>query len=136
MLTFRQYITEKENSCSIVTREQMKQFENFVDRLFKKYGIDFEFTKHFRERMGDERNDPCISIMDLGKMFKKMYEEMKPKQTFSKYKDAEIVIKDIQNQLNMPVVVNYDPKKDEFDIVAKTVMRKKNFTTPSPVVKV
>jgi hypothetical protein len=44
-------------------------------------------------------------------------------------------VKDLQSDLNMPIVVKYDEKNDEIDIVAKTIMRKKNFSTPNPVIK-
>ena len=32
--------------------------------------------------------------------------------------------------------MNYDKKKDEFEVVNKTIMRKKNFGTSSKVIKV
>jgi hypothetical protein len=48
---------------------------------------------------------------------------------------AELVVKDLQSDLNMPIVVKYDEKNDEIDIVAKTIMRKKNFSTPNQVIK-
>jgi hypothetical protein len=48
---------------------------------------------------------------------------------------AEAVIKDMQSDLNIPVVVKYDQKNDEFDVVAKTIMRKKNFKTPNKVIQ-
>jgi hypothetical protein len=47
---------------------------------------------------------------------------------------AEAVIKDMQSDLNIPVAVEYDSKNDEFDIVMKTIMRKKNFRTPNKVI--
>ena len=48
---------------------------------------------------------------------------------------AEVVIKDIQSDLNIPIVVKYDRKNDEFDVVMKTIMRKKDFKTPNKVIK-
>ena len=47
---------------------------------------------------------------------------------------AEAVIKDMQTDLNIPVAVTYDQKNDEFDVVMKTIMRKKNFKTPNKVI--
>lgn len=44
------------------------------------------------------------------------------------------VIKDLQTDLNLPVVINYDRKNDEFEVVNKTIMRKKNFKTTSNVI--
>ena len=37
---------------------------------------------------------------------------------------------DIQKDLNIPVAVTYDRRNDEFDVVMKTIMRKKNFRSP------
>jgi len=48
---------------------------------------------------------------------------------------AEAVLKDIQSDLNIPVAVTYDSNNDEFDVVLKTIMRKKNFTSPDKVIK-
>lgn len=39
----------------------------------------------------------------------------------------------MQRDLNLPVAIKTDGK--DVDVVHKTIMRKKNFTTPNPVVK-
>ena len=44
--------------------------------------------------------------------------------------DAEAVIKDMRTDINMPFVLNF--KSGELELVAKTIMRKKNFKTPNP----
>ena len=116
-----------------ITAAQMKEFEKFVDRMFEKYKIDFEFTKHFGERMNDDRNTPKIKLKELADLIKKIYN--KHGNPLKDKPGAEMVVKDLQSDLNMPVVVKYDPKNDEIDIVAKTIMRKKNFSTPNPVIK-
>jgi hypothetical protein len=46
--------------------------------------------------------------------------------------DAEAVLKDMQTDVNMPFVLQWDSKNKELDLVAKTVMRKKGFKTPDP----
>jgi hypothetical protein len=46
------------------------------------------------------------------------------------------VIKDLQSNLNMPIAVEYDRRNDELRVVAKTIMRKKDFKTPNPIVRV
>jgi shikimate kinase len=125
------------DQCPILTVAHMKAFEQFVDRLFKKFNIDFEFTKHFRERMSHERNDPCINMKELASMIQKIYKKYQNgEKSLNKYIDAEAVIKDIQSDLNMPIAVEYDRKNDQIDVIAKTIMRKKNFRTPSPEIKV
>lgn len=131
------YIVEDSTVCPIITFSQMKTFEEIVDKLFAKFNIDFNFTKHFRERMSHERNNPCITLRELGEMIKKIYAKYQHgEKSLSKFVDAEVVIKDIQKDLNMPIAVEYDRNKDELDVIAKTIMRKKNFSTPNPVVRV
>jgi len=101
--------------------------------LFEKFGIDFKFTKHFADRMGDERNDPCITLKELADFIKKVYANQG--KSLKGVAGAEAVIKDIQKNLNIPVAVTYDQKNDEFDVVMKTIMRKKDFKTPNKIIK-
>ncbi|PHS22174.1 MAG: hypothetical protein COA84_13420 [Robiginitomaculum sp.] len=116
-----------------VTLKQMKAFEKFVDRLFKKFDIDFEFTKHFADRMNDDRNDPDIKMQELADFVKKI---LKAKgENLKAVAGNEAVMKDLHADLNIPVVVKFDKKNQEFDVVAKTIMRKKNFTTTNKVIK-
>jgi len=136
MLSFKQYIVEAD-TCPILTTAHMKAFEQFVDKMFAKFNIDFEFTKHFRERMSHERNDPCIDMKELASMIQKIYKKYQNgEKSLSKFVDAEAVIKDMQTDLNMPIAVEYDRKSDDLIVIAKTIMRKKNFRTPSPEIKV
>lgn len=136
MLSFKAYIAEAD-TCPILTTAHMKAFEQFVDKMFAKFNIDFEFTKHFRERMSHERNDPCIDMKELASMIQKIYKKYQNgEKSLSKFVDAEAVIKDMQTDLNMPIAVEYDRKSDDLVVIAKTIMRKKNFRTPSPEIKV
>ena len=132
MRSFKSYILEQK-SCDLVGMQQIRAFEKFVDRMFEKYGIDFKFTKHFGDRMGDDRNDPCIKMQDLADFIKKIYKRQG--KSLKGMAGAEAVIKDMQSDLNIPVAVEYDSKNDEFDVVMKTIMRKKNFRTPNKVIK-
>jgi len=131
-------VCERDDSCPILTSAQLKAFERVVDKLFKQYNIDFDFGKrHFRDRMSDERNKPCIDMKELSEMIKKLYMQVKKKgNTLSKHKDAEVVLKDLQSKLNMPIAIEYDRRNDELDVIAKTIMRKKDFRTPNPIVRV
>jgi len=131
MLTFKQYITEQK--CNLVGMKQIKAFEKFVDRMFEKFGIDFKFTRHFADRMGDERNTPCITMKELANFIKKIY--AKQGKSIKSVAGAESVIKDIQTDLNIPIAVTYDSRNDEFDVAMKTIMRKKNFRTPNKIIR-
>lgn len=125
------------DTCMIITPAHMKAFEQFVDKMFKKFKIDFDFTKHFRERISDARNNPCIDLKEIADTIKKIYAKYQHgDNSLSKFVDAEVVIKDLQNDLNMPIAIEYDKKNDEIEVVAKTIMRKKNFRTPNPEIKV
>lgn len=136
MLRFKQFVVEAD-TCPILTVEHMKAFEKFVDKMFEKFDIDFEFTRHFRERMTDARNDPCIDMKELAAMIQKIYKKYQNgEKSLNKFVDTEAVIKDMQSNLNMPIAVEYDRKNDDLVVIAKTVMRKKNFSTPNQVLKV
>jgi hypothetical protein len=126
-------LDEQTSSCGLVTMQQIKEFEKFVDKMFEKFGIDFEFSKHFRERISDTRNTPCITMKEIASLIKKIY--AREGKSLKKYPDAQVVLKDLQSDLNIPVVIDYDSEKDEFEVRAKTIMRKKNFSTPNPVIK-
>jgi hypothetical protein len=116
-----------------VTRKQINDLEKFADRLLNKFDVDIEFTRHFADRMNDTRNNPKISIPELQRLFKKIAKQKA--SNIKKHGNAEVVLKDIQSDLNLPVVIKYDTKNDEFDVVNKTIMRKKGFKTSNPVVK-
>jgi hypothetical protein len=122
-----------EEVCDVIPNSTLKQIENFADMLLKKHDIDIRFTQHFGERMSDSRNSPCISIDELKTVFKKINKDEGEK--IKAVKNAEAVIKDLQSQLNLPVVINYSAKNG-FEVVLKTIMRKKSFKTPDRVISV
>lgn len=114
-----------------VTPAQIRDLEKFADRLLNKFDIDIEFTRHFADRMNDARNKPAITIGELQRFFKKVADN-KGKR-IKKHGNAEAVLKDMQSDLNLPVVVNW--KNGEFEVINKTIMRKKGFKTSNPVVQ-
>jgi len=122
---FKNFITEK------VSRSQIKDLEKFADRLLQKFDIDVEFSRHFVDRMNDERNDPDITISEVQKFFKKIAE--RHGEAIKKSKNTEVVLKDIQSDLNLPIVVNY--KNGEFEIIGKTIVRNKNFKTSNKTIR-
>ena len=127
----RKWLESVELISEDVTQGQLNDLEKFGDRLLKKFNIDIEFTRHFADRMNDKRNDPAIKVTELQRLFKKIAKN-KGKDV-KKHGDAEAVLKDMQSDLNLPVVVNY--KNGEFEVVNKTIMRKKDFKTSSPEIK-
>ena len=113
----------------MITKKQLNTVERFADKLWAKVGLDIEFTRHFLDRVNDARNKKQITTSELIRLFR---------QSFKKYgkkiadlgKDAQAVIKDMETDINMPFVLQLD-KNGELDLVAKTVMRKKDFKTPN-----
>jgi len=111
-----------------ISRNDLKNIEQYADKLFKAVGIDVGFTKHFLDRVNDERNRKQITTDELIALFRKSYE--KHGRKISKLgPDAEAVINDMQSDINMPFVLKWDRDSEQLDLVAKTVMRKKNFMT-------
>jgi len=112
-----------------VKKSDLDQVEKYADRIFASLGIDVEFTRHFLDRANDKRNVKQITPSELTRLFK---------QSFKKYgkkiaqlgPDAEAVINDMKTDINMPFVLNL--KGGELELVAKTVMRKKDFKTSGP----
>ena len=103
--------------------------ETFADRLWSKLGIDVEFTKHFVDRLNDDRNGKPIPSAELVRLFKREYELYG--KAIQKLDDRyEAVMKDLTTQINLPFVIkDTDSGKS---VIAKTVMRKQNFRSPDP----
>ena len=117
-----------------VSKKDLDQVEKYADKLFAVVGIDVEFTRHFLDRVNDERNKKPISTAELIRLFRLSYKKhgkripkMGPK--------AQAVIHDMETDINMPFVLNID-RKGELDLVAKTVMRKKDFKTSNQKLRV
>ena len=47
--------------------------------------------------------------------------------------DSEAVMRDLQTNINVPFALVLDKNNDELDLIAKTIMRKKDFNTPNRV---
>ena len=129
MLKFKEYITET------LTKENLNQIERFADKLFKKFNIDVEFTRHFLDRVNDARNGKQISSAELIHLFKNTQKKYGKKLSQSE-PDMQAVIHDMANDVNMPFIMRWDKKNGEWDMVAKTVMRKKDFKTSNQKLKV
>jgi hypothetical protein len=118
-----------------ITQTDLKKIEDYADKLFKALSIDIEFTRHFLDRVNDARNVKQITPDELTALFRKTY-NTHGKKIAKLGPDAEAVIADMASNVNMPFVLNWDRDKEELDLVAKTVMRKKNFMTNNPKLKV
>ena len=127
MIRFRTFVED-------VTQAQLNDLEKFADRILAKFGVDIEFTRHFADRMNDPRNKPAVKVQELQQLFKRIARNKA--KNIRQNPDSQAVIKDMQNDLNLPVVIKYDRNKDEFEVINKTIMRKKNFGTSNKVFKI
>ena len=112
-----------------VTKSDLDQIEKYADRLFGAVGIDVEFTRHFLDRVNDVRNKMQITSAEITRLFKQSYRKF-GKVIRKLGPDAQAVLTDMKTDINMPFVLNL--KGGELELVAKTVMRKKDFKTSNP----
>ena len=112
-----------------VKKSDIDQLEKYADRLFGAVGIDVEFTRHFLDRVNDARNKVQITPSELTRLFRQSYKKF-GKRIAKLGPDAEAVITDMKTDINMPFVLNL--KGGELELIAKTVMRKKDFKTQNP----
>ena len=118
-----------------INRAQLGILEKSLDKLFKDVGIDVEFSRHFFDRLNDKRNGKPIEFLELRDIFVKSYKKFKG--IFKQLKPGfEGVLNDVFSKLNIPFVIKYDRKNNEMDLLAKTIMRKADFKTSDPKLKV
>ncbi len=118
----------KESEQTDITAQELQQLETYADRLFASLGIDIEFSKHFKDRLNDPRNQKPITMAELTRLFRQVYKQHgKPIAQLGP--DAEAVMKDMRTDVNIPFTLQWDGK--ELDLVAKTIMRKPHFSTPN-----
>lgn len=110
-----------------ISYQELNQIEKFADNLWKSLGIDVDFSRHFLDRVNDERNGKPISSAELIRLFKKEYERNGKK--IANMDDSEAVMKDLLTKINLPFVIN--DRFNHRELVAKTIMRKDNFRTPN-----
>ena len=115
-----------EKGSSQLTAKDLDTVEKYADKLYKSLGVDIEFTRHFLDRVNDTRNVKQITVAELIRLFKQSYKKY-GKQIPKLGNDAQAVLNDIKTDINMPFVLKWDGK--EFELIAKTIMRKKDFKT-------
>ena len=125
---------EPEKIAEEITKNDLDQIEKYADKLFAVVGIDIEFTRHFLDRVNDARNKKPINSAELIRLFRLTYKKY-GKKIAKMNPDAEAVISDMETDVNMPFVLNLD-KDGMLDLVAKTVMRKKDFKTRNQKLRV
>ena len=115
-----------EKGSSELTSKDLDTVEKYADKLYKSLGVDIAFTRHFLDRVNDTRNVKQITVAELIRLFKQSFKKY-GKQIPKLGNDAQAVLNDIKTDINMPFVLKWDGK--EFELIAKTIMRKKDFKT-------
>ena len=106
----------------------LKQIDTFADK--KLNPVDVVLTdKHFFDRLNDPRNDKEISKAELIGFFKRL---SKKKKEFLSFLDKynQVVASDDRTNINIPFM------KQANKVIAKTVMRKKDFKTQNQKVEI
>lgn len=122
-------------SLQTVTRDTLKRLEQYLDQVFSSLNIDITFTRHFFDRVNDPRNRTPITYQELLRLFTETYRKYGQKLS-NINSDIEAVLKDIQTDINVPFVLQWNNRARELELVAKTVMRKRNFRTSNSVLKI
>jgi len=117
-----------------VSKAELDQVEKYADKLFAAVGLDIAFTRHFVDRVNDERNKKPINTAELIRLFRLTYKKY-GKKIPKMGADAEAVLHDMETEINLPFVLVVD-RNGQLDLVAKTIMRKKDFKSSSPKLNV
>lgn len=116
-----------ESILSEIPMDDLQQIDKFADKQMNP--LDVVITdKHFLDRLVDPRNKKPISTAELLGFFKRLARQKDKFAEFLK-KYGEIVAKDNRTKINIPFM------KQANKAIAKTIMRKDDFKTPSPELK-
>lgn len=140
-LSFKKFLEEKGVNCPTendeISEAEFKKIERFLDSLFSSLNVDIAFTKHFKERVNDERNKKQITQCELVSIYTEVYKKFGRKiSKTGGAGDIEKIIKSLSTSINIPVIMKYDRQKKEVVMVAKTAMRKKAFKHKEPAMQV
>lgn len=133
ILTFLEFVDSCDSSKE-VTQKELNDLEKYLDQIWGMLGIDVEFTRHFLDRVNDERNRKQITICELKKLFLDVFKIHGTK--IKQMKNLESVLKDTKTDINIPFVLKFNHRSKDLELVSKTVMRKKNFVPNNPREKI
>ena len=119
-------VTERINfTPDFITKDDIEVVDDMADEKLAPIEIDLS-GNHFFDRLNDPRNFPDISIEELEDFFDKLSDEKDEFIDFLK-QYREIVVKDTETNINIPFM------KLANKAIAKTIMRKKNFSSSTPI---
>jgi mannose-6-phosphate isomerase-like protein (cupin superfamily) len=116
-----------EELLSEIPLSDLEKIDKFADTQLNPLNIVLT-GRHFMDRLVDLRNKKPISAAELIGFFKRLSRKKNEFVDFLK-KYGEIVAKDNRTKINIPFM------KQANKAIAKTIMRKDDFKTPSPELK-
>ena len=120
-----------------VSNAELDKLQRGADAKLGKHGIDLDIKgRHFTDRVNDKRNDPEIDANDINTLINKI--DKKKGQQIKQKSGKQAVLRDKKSKLNVPVVVGNVKRdgsgKKTVDVKAKTIMRKRDFKSSTPVI--
>ena len=115
-----------ESLNELVPKPEIDNLDNYADNILDP--LNLKIPSHFIDRVNDKRNRPEIEPDELYDFFDKLSDEKDELEDMLD-NDEEIVAVDSDTNINIPLSKDrYNPNT----VVAKTIMRKKNFATSNP----
>ena len=122
----RPVISERGKFAPDFDEDEVDAIEDFADDKMRP-DIDIDLSgQHFFDRLNDPRNYPDIEPYELEDFFEKLSDKKDEFIAFLK-KYKEMVAKDTDTNINIPFM------KIANKAIAKTIMRKKNFASSTPI---
>ena len=119
---------------SKVSWNDLKRLESVLDAMFASAKLDIAFTRHFWERINGSRGyGGTVTIPEIQDAFRKTYAKYSDKIKGHKA-DWKAIINDVSKELNMPFTLEWDGRQKS--MVMLTAMKKRDFVSPEPKLKV
>ncbi len=119
--------TTNSNELKEMAKVDMDKVEKYADSQLSPSDIELgKETDHFFQRLNDPRNGKEISPAELTGFFKRLAKNKKKFLEFIKQYN-EFVVKDKRTGINIPFMVKANK------LIAKTIMRKDDFKSSTPV---
>ena len=119
--------TEDLTEMAEMAKSDLDQVEKYADAQLSPEDIELgKESDHFFQRLNDPRNGKQISPAELTGFFKRLAKNKKKFLDFIK-QYSEFVVKDKRTGINIPFMVQANK------LIAKTIMRKDDFKSSTPV---
>ena len=114
-----------------VSWDQLKNVEMYINSTWVNIGFKIDIVPHFFRMMNSSRNVKNISIKEIRDLFNRVRQQYGNQlQEFSdKTQRKEAVIIDLKTNINIPIAIKWDDQNNIFDLITKTVIRKKGYRT-------